>query len=239
MKELGTEFEKYAVKHKGINSLTLHDYKNYVDRGNGIYQNTDIKNLTPSIVVESPSKSMAIMSVFDELMRNRIMFLGTEIVEEVTNIMCAQLLFLDSVETRDVNLYCLTGGGSVIAGNSFLDTMDMINSDVATTNLGMCASMGAVILGHGAKGKRSALKRSRTMIHQISSGLRGDFTEMKIQYKETEKLRQGLYETLAEDTNHTFEEIEAACDRDNWLGAKEALEFGIIDFIVDKKKVNK
>jgi len=220
------EFEKYAIKHMGINSLMLEDYKKDVSKN--IYP----MNMTSHVVLES-SKNMTIMSVFDRLMQDRILMLGTPIVDEVATILCAQMLFLESVDSeRPINLYLNSGGGSVPAGNSILDLMEYIKSPVATVNMGMAASMAAVILACGEKGSRSALKRSRTMIHQISSGMQGDYTEMKIHIEETEKYRKDLYETLAHRTGHSFEEIEKDCDRDYYMSSEEAKKYGLIDNVL-------
>lgn len=217
-----SEFEKYAVKHLGIGSLRLHDYKKIIEPS----------NMTAHIIEERKMNAV-IMSVFDRLMQDRIVMLGTEVNHEVANILCAQLLFLDSVDSeRDINLYLNTPGGSVAAGNSILDVMEYIKSPVPTVNMGTAASMGAVILACGEKGKRSALKRSRTMIHQISGGFQGDYSEMRIQMEETKKFREELYRTLAERTGHSFDKIEKDCDRDYFMTAKEAKEYKIIDFIL-------
>ena len=159
------------------------------------------------------------------------------IFEEVASIICAQLLFLDSVDKKkDINLYLSCVGGQIIAGNSIIDVMNLISSPVATFNLGICASMGAVILACGEKGKRNALKRSRTMIHQVSGGMQGDFTEMSIQIEETKIERDSLYELLAERTDKTFKQIEKDCDRNKWLSADSAKEYGIVDRVLERKK---
>ena len=224
--------------YKNISGLKLYNYKKAVEKTNiiGYSAAGPVVSMTPHVVLEA-TKNMAIMSVFDRLMQDRILMLGMEITEEVANILCAQLLFLDSIDqSADINLYLNSGGGNVVGGNSIIDVMELISAPVATTNMGTAASMAAVILACGNKGKRSALKRSRTMIHQISGGCGGDYTEMSIQLSEAKKLRDGLYSTLAERTGHSFEEIEKDCDRDNFMSAQEALEYGIVDHILIKKK---
>ncbi len=215
--ELGKEFYSYATKHKGISGLAMHDFYNY---------------MTPNII-EERQMNVAIMSVFDRLLCDRILFLGTGIDSHVSNIINAQLLFLDSVDKKkDINIYISSGGGSVISGNSVISTMEYISADVSTTVIGVAASMAAVILACGTKGKRYGLKRSRVMIHQISSGTEGDFSTMSIALKEMERTRKELYTELAERTGKKFSQIEKDADRDYWMTVDEAKEYGLIDEVL-------
>jgi len=219
------EFEKYAIKHRRISSMSLHRYEGAMKT----------VSMTPNVVLEA-TKNMAIMSVFDRLMQDRILILGMPITDEFANVLCAQMLFLDSVNSEsDINIYINSGGGSVSGGNSIIDVMEMITASVSTVNMGTCASMAAVILACGEKEKRRALKRSRTMIHQISGGLEGDFTEMSIQIEEAKKVRNSLYDLLAEKTGKTFKQIEKDCDRDYFMSAEEAKKYGLIDTVLVKK----
>ena len=233
---MNNEFLKFATGHKGISSLALHNYQMAMQKRMGGNNLASTVSMTPHVVLEA-TKNMAIMSVFDRLMQDRILMLGMPISQEISNIICAQLLFLDSVDSEnDISLYLDSPGGNVAGGNSIIDVMEIISAPVATYNLGTCASMAAVILACGEKGKRAALKRSRTMIHQISGGFEGDFTEMAIQVEEARIIRNSLYELLAERTGHSFEEIERDCDRDKWLSAEESKAYSIVDYVLQKKK---
>jgi ATP-dependent Clp protease protease subunit len=235
------EFEKYAVKHRGISSLNLHRYNVAMGKKAIVDYNKvgTVVGMTPHVVLEA-TKNIAIMSVFDRLMQDRILMLGMPIVQEVSNIICAQLLFLDSVDSEmDINLYLDSPGGSVPAGNSIIDVMEIISAPVSTVNMGTCASMAAVILACGETGKRKALKRSRTMIHQVSGGFEGDYTEMSIQIEEAKIARNSLYELLAEKTGKNFKQIEKDCDRDYWMAAHEAKQYGLIDYVFEKKPTGK
>lgn len=230
------EFEKYAIKHKGISSLTLHNYNSAIQKTQPIGFNRRPVSMTPHVVFEA-TNNVAIMSVFDRLMQDRILMLGMPITEEFANILCAQMLFLESVDSDStIYMYINSGGGSVSAGNSIIDVMDLISPPVSTVNMGTAASMAAVILCNGERGKRSALKRSRTMIHQVSGGFEGDFTEMSIQIEEAKKARNSLYEILSEKTGKSFKQIEKDCDRDCWMDAQEAKNYGLIDYVFEKGK---
>jgi len=173
--------------------------------------------------------------VFSRLMMDRIIFMGVGVTNEVANIIQAQLLFLDSVDsTRDIQIYINSPGGSVYAGLGIYDTMQFISADVATICTGMAASMGAVLLCAGAPGKRTALKHARVMIHQPMSGMQGQVTEMEIALKETLKVRDELYQILADHSGQTLEKITNDSDRDYWMSATEAKEYGMIDDVLVK-----
>ncbi len=211
---LHDEFRKYAVKHRGINSMVLHDYQ---------------ASMTPYII-EERQLNVAQMDVFSRLMMDRIIFLGTAINDQVANIIQAQLLFLESVDAKkDIQIYLNSPGGGVYAGLGIYDTMQYINPDVATICTGMAASMGAVLLCAGAKGKRSALKHARVMIHQPMGGAEGQASDMEITVREVLKLKKELYEIIANHSGQPFDRVEKDGDRDYWMIAEEAKSYGMID----------
>jgi ATP-dependent Clp protease, protease subunit len=219
----GDEFKKYATKDKGINPLALNQYLDYT-----------ITNLTPNIIEERRMNAVA-MDVFSRLMMDRIIFLGTPIDDYVANVIQAQLLFLQSTDAkRDITIYINSPGGSVYAGLGIYDTMNFVSPNVATICTGLAASMGSVILAAGTKGKRAALPHARIMIHQPSGGAGGQSSDIEIQAKEIVKIREELYEILAEHSGQTFEQIEKDSDRDYWMKSQEALEYGIIDEVLGK-----
>lgn len=221
---LGKEFEQYAVKHRGISSATLHNYQQHSLNG--------VTNLTPYIIEERPM-NVASMDVFSRLMMDRIIFLGEGINDYVANIVTAQLLFLESVDRgRDIQMYINSPGGSVYAGLGIYDTMQFISPDVATICTGIAASMGAVLLCAGVQGKRTALKHSRVMLHQPSGAIGGQATDIEITAREIKKLKTELYEVIAEHTNKSIEVVAADCDRDFWMKAVEAKEYGLVDEVL-------
>lgn len=219
------EFRKYAVKHSGISSLTL-------DRFSSTYSNY----ISPTII-EERQLNVASMDVFSRLMMDRIIFLGVPIDDTVANIIQAQLLFLESTDpTKDIQIYFNTPGGSVHAGLGIYDTMQYITADVATICTGMAASMGAVLLTAGAKGKRSALTHSRVMIHQPMGGASGQASDIEITAREIMKIKKELYVIIAQHSGKTFEQVEKDSDRDYWMTAKEAVDYGMIDEILVRNK---
>lgn len=221
------EFEKFAIKDQGISSASLHSYSSHLN---------NITNLTPYIIEERPM-NVASMDVFSRLMMDRIIFLGEGINDYVANIVTAQLLFLESVDrTRDIQMYLNSPGGSVHAGLGIYDTMQIITPDVATICTGMAASMGAVLMCAGEKGKRTALKHSRIMIHQPMGGAQGQASDIAITYKEIEKLKKELYEIIAEHSGQKFAKVEKDSDRDYWMTAEEAKAYGMVDEVLVKKK---
>ena len=212
------EFKKYATKHAGISSLT---YENYSSR--------ITSSLTPYII-EERQLNVAQMDVFSRLMMDRIIFLGTGINDQVANIVQAQLLFLESADSKkDIQIYINSPGGSVYAGLGIYDTMQIIKPDVATICTGMAASMGAVLQCAGAKGKRTALKHARVMIHQPMGGAEGQASDIEITTREILKLKKELYEIIASHSGQTFKKIEKDSDRDYWMTAEEAKSYGMID----------
>ncbi|MDR1155188.1 MAG: ATP-dependent Clp endopeptidase proteolytic subunit ClpP [Bacteroidales bacterium] len=219
------EFQKYAVKHAGISGMTLHRYQTFT---NGY--------ISPTII-EERQLNVASMDVFSRLMMDRIIFLGAAIDDDVANILQAQLLFLDSSDpNKDIQIYLNSPGGVVQSGLGIYDTMQWVTSDVATICTGMAASMAAVILAAGANGKRSALKHSRVMIHQPAGGMQGQSVDMEITVKEIIKLKKELYTILSDHTGQPFETIERDSDRDYWMTASEAKEYGILDEVLVRHK---
>lgn len=217
------EFRKYAVHSRGISGNAFDQY------------NTFVENMTRSVIEERPTNFREI-DVFSRLIMDRIIFLGTQVDDFVANIITAQLLFLESTDPKkDVLLYVNSPGGSVTAGLGIYDTMQYINPDVATICTGIAASMGAVLLAGGAKDKRSALQHSRVMIHQPSGGMQGQSKDMEISLKLILSMKQELYQILADHSGKSFEEIEKDSDRDYWMKAPEAKEYGLIDEVLIRK----
>lgn len=223
---VGKEFDKFATKHLGISSLTLHQYKSNIPQG-----------ITPYIIEERPMPAQA-LDVFSRLMMDRIIFLGDPIYDEVANIVQAQLLFLESVDSqKDIQIYINSPGGSVYAGLGIYDTMQYISADVATICTGMAASMAAVLLCAGTEGKRTALRHSRVMIHQPMGGAQGQASDIEITAREIQKLKRELYEIISEHTKQPFEKVLADSDRDYWMTSGEAKEYGMIDEVLFRGKV--
>jgi ATP-dependent Clp protease, protease subunit len=220
-----SEFQKYAIRHKGISSLSLNRYMSVYD------------NYISPTIIEERQLNIATMDVFSRLMMDRIIFLGVPIDDYVANIIQAQLLYLDSTDQgKDIQIYFNTPGGSVHAGLGIYDTMQFISSDVATICTGMAASMGAVLLTAGKKGKRSALKHSRIMIHQPMGGAEGQASDIEITAREIIKLKKELYEIIALHSGNTFEKVEKDSDRDYWMTSEEAKKYGMIDEVLFSAK---
>ena len=222
------EFQKYATRHMGISSTTLHNYTS-------IYGNY----ISPTII-EERQLNVATMDVFSRLMMDRIIFLGVPVNDYVANIIQAQLLFLESVDSRkDIQIYLNTPGGSVYAGLGIYDTMQYIAPDVATICTGIAASMGAVLLCAGTEGKRTALKHSRILIHQPMGGAEGQASDIEITAREILKLKKELYEIIASHSKQDYDKIWKDSDRDYWMTAKEALDYGMIDEVLSDTKKTK
>jgi ATP-dependent Clp protease, protease subunit len=223
------EFKKYAVKHHGMSTMHL---ENYMKRS--MYSAPEITNFTPA-VIEERQLNVAQMDVFSRLMMDRIIFMGVPVDDYVANVIQAQLLFLESTDPkRDVQMFINSPGGSVIDGLGIYDTMQYIAPDVATICTGLAASMGAVLLAAGQKGKRSCLTHSHIMIHQPLGGTRGQVTDIEINYKLIKKMQKNLYDILANHTGQDYETIEKDCDRDNWMNGEEAKEYGLIDEVLSR-----
>jgi ATP-dependent Clp protease protease subunit len=259
-----SEFRKYAVHHVGISGNTFDDYAKktahvaqsaaahghiahsahgqvvQAQGAQGIVTNLPT-NLTPYIIEERPM-NVAQMDVFSRLMMDRIIFLGTGIDDQVANIVTAQLLFLESTDrVRDVQMYLNSPGGSVYAGLGIYDTMQVITPDVSTICTGIAASMGAVLMCAGTHGKRTALRHSRIMLHQPSSAVGGQATDIEITVKEIQRVKKNLYDVISEHTGQSVERVERDCDRDYWMIADEAKEYGMVDEVlaVNPKKLKK
>ncbi|MBO7287485.1 MAG: ATP-dependent Clp endopeptidase proteolytic subunit ClpP [Bacteroidales bacterium] len=221
---MNNEFYKYATKHCGINSLALEKYT------------STVTNYISPTIIEERQLNVAQMDVFSRLMMDRIIFLGDEINDYVANIIQAQLLFLESSDPkRDIQIYVNSPGGSVYAGLGIYDTMQYISPDVATICTGIAASMAAVLLCAGAKGKRSALKHSRIMIHQPMGGMQGQASDIEITAREILKLKKELYDIIATHSGQTFDKVWADSDRDYWMTSQEAKDYGMIDELLIKK----
>jgi ATP-dependent Clp protease protease subunit len=219
------DFRKYAADRFGISSLNM---QRYISASNGY--------ISPTII-EERQLNVASMDVFSRLMMDRIIFLGLPIDDYVANIIQAQLLYLDSSDPgKDIQIYLNTPGGAVHAGMGIYDTMQYISADVATICTGMAASMGAVLLTAGTKGKRSALKHSRIMIHQPMGGAEGQASDIEIVVKEILKIKKELYEVIAMHTGQPLEKVEKDADRDHWMTAPEAKDYGMIDEVLSKNK---
>ena len=218
------ELRKYLVKDKNFNGLT---FDKYVEK---------VESMTRAVIEERPTNFREI-DVFSRLIMDRIIFLGMGIEENISNIITAQLLFLESTDSKkDILLYINSPGVSVYAGLGIYDTMQYVSPDVATICTGMAASMGAVLLSGGTKGKRSALKHARMMIHQPSGGMHGQSTDMEITLKQMQDLRKDLYNILSLHTGKTYQQIEKDSDRDKWMKSEEAKDYGIIDEVLVRKK---
>src|SRR5210317_481364 len=219
------EFKKYATKHRGISSLNFEKYTS-------VYGNY----ISPTII-EERQMNVATMDVFSRLMMDRIIFLGVPINDYVANIIQAQLLFLESVDSgKDIQIYLNTPGGSVYAGLGIYDTMQYISPDIATICTGIAASMGAILLCAGSKNKRTALKHSRILIHQPMGGVSGQASDIEITAREIQKLKKELYEIIAQHSSHNYKQIWKDADRDYWMTATEAKDYGMIDEVLEKNK---
>lgn len=220
------DFRKYAVGHLGMNGLALDQYTSHISNS----------YISPSIL-EERQLNVTQMDVFSRLMMDRIIFLGTEVDDYSANVIQAQLLYLDSADPgKDISIYLNTPGGSVYAGLGIYDTMQYIGCDVATICTGMAASMGAVLLVAGTKGKRSALKHSRIMIHQPMGGAQGQASDIEITAREIQKLKKELYTIIAEHSGNSYDKIYQDSDRDYWMTSEEAKAYGMIDEVLVRNK---
>lgn len=220
------EFKKYAVKHHGFNSMHIEKYM------------SQVSDMTRTVIEERPMPFREV-DVFSRLMMDRIIFLGTPIDDYISNIIQAQLLFLESADAnKDIQIYMNSPGGSVYAGLGIYDTMQYINCDVSTICVGLAASMGAVLLCAGEKGKRSALPHSRIMIHQPLGGAQGQASDIEITAREIQKLKQELYEIIAHHTGKDYDTVWKDSDRDFWMKAPEAKDYGMIDEVLERKPSN-
>ena len=215
-----SEFKNYAVNHCGISSLKVEDYEN---------------SMTPYILEERELRATQ-MDIFSRLMMERIIWCAGPVNDRMSTIVQAQLMFLDTLSEEDIIMHIDTPGGSVKSGLSIVDVMEYIKCDVATINTGIAASMGAILLGAGTKGKRASLRFSRTMIHQSSGGSVGNIQDARIDFQEWEKINETLFKLLAKYCNKTPKQIIKDANRDKWFSSDEALKYGIIDEIVTSRK---
>jgi ATP-dependent Clp protease protease subunit len=220
------DFRKYAIKHRGISSTYVDDYFRKIQKQNN------------TLHIIDDSVDGMIVDVYSKLLDNRIIFLATEMDSEICNIIKAQLLYLENADpNKDIKIYIDSPGGSVYSGLGLLDIMDFIKPDIMTLNTGLAASMAAVLLCSGTEGKRKALKRSRTMIHQpLGYGGFQQASDMEIEAKEINSLKRELYELISEKTGQTYEKVHKDGDRDYWMNAEEAKKYGMIDDIILKRK---
>ena len=218
--DFGKDFKKYALS-EGISSMNLHYFEK------GLVENS----MTPYILEEREMR-VTQMDIFSRLMRDRILWVAGVVNTQMSTVVQAQLMYLDSVETKDITMHVDSPGGSVLAGLGMVDVMRYINSDVATINTGMAASMGSILLSSGTKGKRSSLNFSKVMIHQVSSGASGHVEDNRISQMESEKYNYVLFKMLAENSGRPFDEVLESARRDKWLNSQEALDFGFIDEII-------
>lgn len=224
MENLTKDFRKFALSNTNARASVLDDQ---IKKTNNI--------LTPYIL-EERQLNVATFDVFSRLMYDRIIYFTGVVDDDSCNTAVAQLLYLSSVDERDISMYINSPGGSVVDGLGLVDTMNYISCDISTTCIGMAASMGSVLLSNGAKGKRFVLPHSRVMIHQVSNGAQGVLKDLEIELEQTRRCKNDLYEILAKNTNKSFEEIERDCDRNYWLIGKEAVEYGIVDKVLDRNR---
>ena len=234
------DFRNFAINHLGVNSNALHQYANCVSTAAAPLLSAPKADYMNPYILEERQLNVTQLDVFSRLMMDRIIFLGTQVTDTSANIIQAKLLYLDSVDPgKDVNIYINSPGGSVYAGLGIYDTMQYIQSDVSTICTGMAASMAAVLLVAGAKGKRLALPHSRVMIHQPMGGIQGQASDIEITAREILKLKDELYRIISEHSGQPFDKVAKDSDRDYWMTAKEALDYGMIDKILTNENKNK
>jgi ATP-dependent Clp protease protease subunit len=221
---LGNEFKSYYAKHLGKNSLDLH------------YIGEHIENSMTPYILEEREMRVTQMDIFSRLMRDRLLWVAGGVDDRMSTVVQAQLMFLDSTDKTDITMHIDSPGGSVKSGLSMVDVMHYISCDIRTVNTGMAASMGSVLLGAGTKGKRSSLRFSKTMLHQSSGGAVGNIQDAKISMIEWEKTNNTLFDLLGDFCGKSREQVMIDSQRDLWLSAEEALDYGIIDEIVKTKK---
>ena len=224
------EFKKYAVKHMGMNSAHLEHYMN-----KAAVSAPNINAFTPAVIEERQMNVQAI-DVFSRLMMDRIIFMGVPVTDYVANVIQAQMLFLESTDPKlDIQMFINSPGGSVTAGLGIYDTMQYVSPEIGTICTGLAASMAAVLLASGTKGKRTALQHSRVMIHQPLGGMQGQLTEMEITYNLMKSMEKNLYDILSHHTGQPYEKIDKDSDRDNWMTSHEARDYGIVDEVLDRQ----
>ena len=223
--DIGQDFKKFALS-EGVSSMNLHYYQQQVDA-----------SMTPYILEEREMR-VTQMDIFSRLMRDRILWVAGVVNDNMSTVVQAQLMYLDSVEKRDITMHIDSPGGSVKSGLSMVDVMNYINSDIATINTGMAASMGSVLLSSGTKGKRSSLLYSKVMTHQVSHGTQGNVQDTRINQLEAEKYNFILFKMLGENCGKTYQEVIEFSRRDRWYNSQEALEFGLIDEVIGERNMS-
>jgi ATP-dependent Clp protease protease subunit len=218
---LEKEFKKYATGHLGLNTLTVEDVISH-----------QVQNSVTPMIVEEREMRATVISVFDRLMMDRILFICGGVDDRMSSVFSAQLLFLDQLQKKDISLYLDTPGGSVKSGLTMVDLMKYVKSDIVTVNIGMCASMGSVLLSSGTKGKRHSLIHSKVMTHMVSHGTQGNIQDTRINQMEAEKYNYILFKILAENCGKKFDEMLESSRNDKWFNSNEALKFGLIDEII-------
>jgi ATP-dependent Clp protease protease subunit len=226
MKDLTQDFRKFAISNTNARATVVDD------------QIKKTNNLLTPYILEERQLNVATFDVFSRLMYDRIVYFTGVVNDDTCNTAIAQLLYLASVDERDISMYINSPGGSVVDGLGLVDTMNYINCDISTLCVGMAASMGSVLLSNGAKGKRFVLPHSRVMIHQVSSSQSGTLSDLEIELEQTRRCKNDVYKILADNTGKTFEEMERLCDRNNWFIGQEAVDLGIVDKVLIKEKHN-
>ena len=239
MMDFYSEFRDYAMKHMGISGMQFFYWEKLQD---SLYSNVNTlevvsptSSLTPYILEERKMR-VTQMDIFSRMMMDRILWVAGPVNDAMSNVVAAQLMFLDNLEEKDITMHVDSPGGSVKAGLTMVDVMNYISSDIITVNTGMAASMGSILLGNGTKGKRHALKNSRIMIHQVSAGAQGHIEDIRIDLAEADKYNELLFDMLADFCGKTKKEILKDANRNNWLNADEAVKYGIIDGVITNRK---
>ena len=227
MMDFYSEFKNYAMNHMGISGMQFHYWDKMQET---LYANTQVSGSMTPYILEEREMRVTQMDIFSRLMMDRILWVAGPVNDQMSTVVAAQLMFLDNHEPDvDITMHVDSPGGSVKSGLSMVDVMNYIGSDVSTINTGMAASMGSILLGNGAKGKRFSLKHSKVMLHQVSSGAQGHVEDIKISLAEAVKYNEELFAMLGEYTGKSKKQVLIDCNRDNWLDAAEALKYGIID----------
>jgi len=232
MLDFYSEFKDYATKHMGVSGIQFHYWEQLQ---NTLYSNVSISGSLTPYILEEREMRVTQMDIFSRLMMDRILWVAGPVNDQMSTVLQAQLMFLDNLEERDIIMHVDSPGGSVKSGLSMVDVMNYVKSDISTINTGMAASMGSILLGNGTKGKRFSLPNSKVMLHQVSAGAQGHVEDMKISIAEAEKYNDKLFGMLADFCGKTKKKVLADCNRDNWLTSEEALDYGIIDGIVENK----
>ena len=232
MLDFYSEFKDYATKHMGVSGIQFHYWEQLQ---NTLYSNVSVSGSLTPYILEEREMRVTQMDIFSRLMMDRILWVAGPVNDQMSTVLQAQLMFLDNLEERDITMHVDSPGGSVKSGLSMVDVMNYVKSDIVTINTGMAASMGSILLGNGTKGKRFSLPNSKVMLHQVSAGAQGHVEDMKISIAEAEKYNDKLFGMLADFCGKTKKRVLADCNRDNWLTAEEALDYGIIDGIVENK----